>query len=187
MTALFKRYTVKVCELLGWLTIVDQRIVSRYLASHKSIGVSSESRKCETPPSEHRLGPICSRRDALERILVICGNEEHLNELVKTINQRFAGIFNVDSCAKTSALCGATESKNVRLIVLSLVGGKADPPWDIFILGHRFLRPYAPVIVEVEKETSPERAYNMLLWGAYETFTKDEDVWEVVKKVINSQ
>ncbi|MHC4171378.1 MAG: hypothetical protein ACYTBX_16890 [Planctomycetota bacterium] len=125
----------------------------------------------------------------MEKILVICGNKGHLKELVSTINQRDASVFIVESFAKTSDLNGTTASnvKDVRLIVLSLVGGKADPPWDLFMLGLRFRLPYVPVIVELDEGTSQKRAYRMIEWGAWDVFGTDENVGDVIERVINSQ
>ncbi len=115
-----------------------------------------------------------------EKIWVVCGDEKNRNELVGNISQQFAGVFTVEGFAKTSDLDSIT-AKDVILIVLSLVGEKADPPWDIPWLGHRFR---APVIVEVDKDTPPQRAYRMIEWGAYDVFGTDDDVCDVIRRVL---
>ena len=89
-------------------------------------------------------------RTSKQKVFVVCSNKTRLNELVDVVSQRCADVFTVKSFTKTSDLNGALTHnvKNVRLIVLSLVGGKADPPWDLWLLRHKS---YAPIIVEIEK------------------------------------
>jgi hypothetical protein len=117
----------------------------------------------------------------MERMLVVCGNKEHLNELVSIINRRGASMFTTESLVKTSDLNGETACDvDVHLILLSLAG-KADAPWDLWVLRHRF--PCAKIIVEMDDNATQERHYKMLLWGAFDTFTRDENVWDVISRI----
>ena len=114
------------------------------------------------------------------KIFVVCGNKKHLNELVSMISLLCVSLFKVEGFAKTSDLRGRRD-KNVILIVLSLIGGEADPPWDIFLLRRRF---QAPIIVEVTKNASEVRRYRLLtVWKAYEVFDAEDDVCDVIRRV----
>jgi hypothetical protein len=115
------------------------------------------------------------------KILVICGNRDRQGELMNILKQHAADVKCYD---RTSDLNGtvAHNIEGVDLILLSLAG-EADAPWDLWVLRHRFC---TPIVVELDVDT-PERAYNMLIWGAYDIFTGDEDVWDVITRVINSQ
>lgn len=116
------------------------------------------------------------------QIMVICDDEKHLSELVSAINRRGAQVFNVVSFAKTCNLNGKTERNtgNLQVIVLSCIG-KADPPYDLWVLRHRF--PCASKIVELDIDTT-ERAYNITRWGADDIFSKGEDVVDVIIKAL---
>jgi hypothetical protein len=121
----------------------------------------------------------------MAKMLIICNNEEHLNELVGTINRSGADVFTVESFAKTSDLNGTTARNidDIQLVLLSLVG-KADAPWDLWVLRHRL--PSIPIIVELDVD-NPERAYKMIEWGAWDVFGVDENVWDVITRIISSQ
>jgi hypothetical protein len=133
--------------------------------------------KGEVDSVEERSIKVATKRG---RIFVVCGEKNRLNELVGKIILLVAGLFTVEGFAKTSDLSKRTD-KDVVLSVLSLIGGKADPPWDIFWLGRRF---QAPVIVEVAKRTSATRRYRCLVvWKAYEVFDTDDDVCNVIRRI----
>ena len=116
-------------------------------------------------------------------VIVISENNKHLKKLTSSINQK--SIFNVKSFAKTSELNGANECnlENVQLILLNLTG-KADPPWDLWVLRHRFFG--VPIIVEVEKDTTQERAYRLTQWGAWYVVGTDENISDVIEKAVTS-
>jgi antitoxin component HigA of HigAB toxin-antitoxin module len=118
----------------------------------------------------------------MKKILIICGDKEHRNKLVSTIKQFGAGVFTVESFTNINDLnmVPARDVEDVKMILLSLEG-PADAPWDLWVLRHRFS--HVPLIVEVDADTQV-RAYNMLLKGASETFTKDEDIRDVITKTI---
>ncbi|UCF42887.1 MAG: hypothetical protein JSV99_09925 [Planctomycetota bacterium] len=126
-------------------------------------------------------------------IMVICDDERHLNELTSDINRRLAEIasaigrrgaeITVVSFARTSDLNGTTafNVENLKVIVLSCAG-RADPPYDLWVLRHRF--PRASRVGELDIDTQ-ERAYHMIdCWGADDIFSKGEDVVDVIIKIL---
>lgn len=115
----------------------------------------------------------------MKKILVICENREHLNKLVSAVRR---SVTPVKGCARTQDLDGvATHSKkDARLILLSLAG-KADAPWDLWYLRHKF--PCAKMVVELDIDSS-ERADHLRLWGAFKVFTQKEDACDVIADVV---
>jgi hypothetical protein len=115
----------------------------------------------------------------MKKIFVICENREHLNKLVSTVRR---SVTPVKGCTRTQDLDGmATRStKDARLILLSLAG-KADAPWDLWYLRHKF--PCAKMVVELDID-SPERADHIRLWGAFKVFTKKENACDVIADVM---
>jgi hypothetical protein len=117
----------------------------------------------------------------MEKLLVIGRNKEHLNELVSTIRYRFAGVFTVECFAKMDDLNKTTEK--VAAIIMSLVGGQADVSWEIGVLyRRRFFN--IPLLVEVDKDTSPEMALRLIELGASHIFGTEENVADVIENVI---
>lgn len=112
----------------------------------------------------------------MKKILLVCGNKEHREELVGTIQS--PGVFAVEDVVKTSDLDKTTHNlEDVQLILL--VAEEADPPWDICVLRRKFH--HIPVIVELDIDTE-ERASNMKKWGASGTIKKNnKDVWSAIK------
>lgn len=120
----------------------------------------------------------------MEKIMVIGEKKKHLKQMVDTIYKRSNHEFTVKSFTKTSDLneTSARGDEDTRLILLSL-SGRADPPWDIWFLRHRF--PCAKVVVELDDDT-PERTRKMLLWGASRTFIgSNKSAREVIENECN--
>lgn len=120
----------------------------------------------------------------MEKIMVIGEEKKHLKRMVDTIYRRSKHEFAIKSFTKTSDLNETSTfgDEDTRLILLSL-SGRADPPWDIWFLRHKF--PCAKVMVELDNDT-PERNSKILLWGASKTFVRnDKKAREVIEKECN--
>jgi hypothetical protein len=129
-------------------------------------------------------------------IMVLCDDVIRNNRIVNDINRRReeiasavkrpGAVVSALSFAKTSDLNGTTDLdlENLDLVVLCC-SGKVDPPYDLWVVRHRF--PCASRISELDIDTE-ERAYHMICcWGADECFSQSEDVVEVIIRFFKSK
>ena len=125
------------------------------------------------------------------RIMVFCNDKDHLGKLNNAIYQHSMEIaraankpgadVSIINYLKTSDLNG-TPARNLVIIVLSLIGGNADPPWDIPLLKHRF---GVSVIVEVPEDFPEIKSLRVIeLWNASYVFGENEDAGDFIAKAL---
>jgi len=123
------------------------------------------------------------------KILIICDDENHLKNLIKPIHKRDLEIaaaagrpgakVNVSTFARVSDLNGTESKSNINwdVIVLSSAG-RADPPYDLWVLRHKFPDPLR--IAELDINTQ-ERVYHFTCcWGADDVFIGNQDMVNVI-------
>ncbi len=128
--------------------------------------------------------------------MLICDKEKHQRKLIDAITQ---GSEKIACCinrrgeeivilpyAKTSDLNSSTgyNKKNLVTVVQSCVG-KADMPYDLLFLRHRFPSIFRIGELDVDNEV---RAYNMICrWGADDVFYKVDELVDVIVKGLEDQ
>jgi len=114
-------------------------------------------------------------------IWIVCRNKKRRSQLASIIRRRFAGV-DVRVFAKMDDLPRNTTEKVVA-IIMSLVGGQADVSWEIGVLYRRRFSGI-PLLVEVDKDTSQERALRLIELGAWHVFGTEENAADVIESVI---